>query len=275
LDTCGILSNFLDKSQKTKEDKPKIVSDSETKIKYSEKCKNKKVNTVHDITVYNYTKDDIKVDKNLKYEKYDSDDETELAIEIREYLELDSNSIIEYRDHDGFINVTNLCKMIDEEFNIWKCKRGKIFLKFLSSNIKIPISKLMKYEVNLTHDKSIWVHPYIAVNLAQFIDPESEVKIIDWIHEILIYKKADIRSSKIYRKLKKSNKQLTDRITFLENKYLQKHKRTENNVNNVIYVLTTESSKKNNIYILGKASNLTNRSKGWFKFLRWIAQTLE
>ena len=58
LDTCGILSNFLDKSQKTKEDKPKIKSDSETKIKYSEKCKNKKVNTVHDITVYNYTKDD-------------------------------------------------------------------------------------------------------------------------------------------------------------------------------------------------------------------------
>ena len=61
LDTCGILSNFLDKSQKTKEvkeEKPKIDSDSETKIKYSEKCKNKKVNTVHDITVYNYTKDD-------------------------------------------------------------------------------------------------------------------------------------------------------------------------------------------------------------------------
>jgi hypothetical protein len=61
LDTCGILSNFLDKSQKTKEikkEKPNFDSDSETKIKYSEKCKNKKVNTVHDITVYNYTKDD-------------------------------------------------------------------------------------------------------------------------------------------------------------------------------------------------------------------------
>ena len=60
-DTCGILSNFLDKSQKTKEikeEKPNFDSDSETKIKYSEKCKNKKVNTVHDITVYNYTKDD-------------------------------------------------------------------------------------------------------------------------------------------------------------------------------------------------------------------------
>jgi hypothetical protein len=57
LDTAGIVSNFLDKSQKTKEEK-KSKTENETKIKNSEKCKNKKVNTVHDITVYNYTKDD-------------------------------------------------------------------------------------------------------------------------------------------------------------------------------------------------------------------------
>jgi len=59
LDTAGIISNFLDKTQKTKEEKkPKTKTENETKIKYSEKCKNKKVNSVHDITVYNYTKDD-------------------------------------------------------------------------------------------------------------------------------------------------------------------------------------------------------------------------
>jgi hypothetical protein len=57
LDTCGIISNFLDNTQKTKEEK-KPNKENETKIKYSEKCKNKKVNSVHDITVYNYTKDD-------------------------------------------------------------------------------------------------------------------------------------------------------------------------------------------------------------------------
>ena len=56
-DTAGIISNFLDKTQKTKEEK-KPKTENETKIKYSEKCKNKKVNSVHDITVYNYTKDD-------------------------------------------------------------------------------------------------------------------------------------------------------------------------------------------------------------------------
>jgi len=56
LDTCSIISNFLDKTQKTKEEK-KPKTENQTKIKYSEKCKNKKVNSVHDITVYNYTKD--------------------------------------------------------------------------------------------------------------------------------------------------------------------------------------------------------------------------
>ena len=56
LDTCSIISNFLDKTQKSKEEK-KPKTENQTKIKYSEKCKNKKVNSVHDITVYNYTKD--------------------------------------------------------------------------------------------------------------------------------------------------------------------------------------------------------------------------
>jgi hypothetical protein len=46
------LYNFLDKSQKTKEDKSKIESNSEIKITLNN-VKNKKVNTVHDITVYN------------------------------------------------------------------------------------------------------------------------------------------------------------------------------------------------------------------------------
>ena len=57
LDTAAIVCNFLDKTQKTKEEK-KPKTENEVKIKYSEKCKNKKVNTVHDITVYNYTKND-------------------------------------------------------------------------------------------------------------------------------------------------------------------------------------------------------------------------
>ena len=57
LDTAAIVCNFLDKTQKTKEEK-KPKKDNEPEIKYSEKCKNKKVNSVHDITVYNYTKDD-------------------------------------------------------------------------------------------------------------------------------------------------------------------------------------------------------------------------
>ena len=57
LDTAAVVCNFLDKTQKTKEEN-KHKKENEIEIKYSEKCKNKKVNSVHDITVYNYTKDD-------------------------------------------------------------------------------------------------------------------------------------------------------------------------------------------------------------------------
>lgn len=49
------------------------------------------------------------------------------------------------------------------------------------------------------------------------------------------------------------------RITELENKYLQKQKREKYKEQNVIYIITTERLEKDRVYILGKATNLTNR----------------
>ena len=61
LDTCAIISTLLDKTRKDantkKEKKIKEQKNAdEPKVKYSEKCKNKVVNNVYDISIYNYTK---------------------------------------------------------------------------------------------------------------------------------------------------------------------------------------------------------------------------
>jgi len=50
-----------------------------------------------------------------------------------------------------------------------------------------------------------------------------------------------------------------DNINKLNKKYLKRHKRTKYPGENVIYVLTTSSLKKDRRYILGKAVNLTKR----------------
>jgi seryl-tRNA synthetase len=50
-----------------------------------------------------------------------------------------------------------------------------------------------------------------------------------------------------------------DNINKLNKKYLKRHKRTKYPGENVIYILTTSSLKKDRRYILGKAVNLTKR----------------
>ena len=50
-----------------------------------------------------------------------------------------------------------------------------------------------------------------------------------------------------------------DKIKKLTDKYVKKRERKQYPEQNVIYILTTHSLKKDRRYILGKATNLTNR----------------
>jgi hypothetical protein len=59
--------------------------------------------------------------------------------------------------------------------------------------------------------------------------------------------------------LQKENKDKDIRISYLTNKYVKKTSRIQIEEANVIYILTTARLKKDNIYILGKATNLTSR----------------
>ncbi len=125
--------------------------------------------------------------------------------------------------------------------------------------VNINTNDLIKYKSGSNSERATWVHPQVAINIAQWISPEFDVKVSGWVYEIMVTGKVDIKNTKTYRQLQKENKDHQIRIKILENRYLKKHKRTDYKADNVIYILTTESSKKNNIYILGKATNLTNR----------------
>ena len=181
-------------------------------------------------------------------------------------LQLSDNYNIEYRHEDGYINVTNLCKAGGKQFKNWNSiMKTKAFLKVLSSSVGISASDLIKYKSGSNSERATWVHPQVAINIAQWISPEFDVKVSGWVYEIMVTGKVDIKNTKSYLQLQEENKGHQLRIKVLENKYLKRHKRTDYKANNVIYVLATESSKKNNIYILGKASNLTNRLSGYNK----------
>ena len=60
-------------------------------------------------------------------------------------LKLKDNYQLEYREEDGYINITNLCKAGGKKFNDWnRMDKTKRFLEVLSTDAGIPVSELIK-----------------------------------------------------------------------------------------------------------------------------------
>ena len=180
-------------------------------------------------------------------------------------LELDNGYIIESRDSDGYINVTNLCKAGKKEFKHWNSlSKTKDFLKALSMAVGIPTAVLIHLGTGSkfgTTDETTgtWVHPQVAINIAQWISPQFDVKVSAWVLEVMMTGKVDITNTKSYRELKEDNKNKQLKIQLMTKKYVKKQHRIQYEEKNVIYILTTANMKKERRYILGKATNLTSR----------------
>ena len=191
-----------------------------------------------------------------------SDTDTEFE-KIGEYklqpLDLGNDLYIENRE-DGYIDVTNLCKAGGKVFNDWhSLDKTKEYLKTLSNNIGIMLSLLVIHQTDTTANQATWVHPYVAVNIAQWISPQFDVKISSWIYEVMLTGKIDIGKTKSFQQLQLENKEQKLKIQQLTKKYVKSQPRIQYTAQNVIYILTTPTHKNERKYILGKATNLTNR----------------
>ena len=102
-------------------------------------------------------------------------------------LKIKDNYQLEYREIDGFINITNLCKAGGKEFKSWnRLDKTKKFLEVLSSSVKIHTDEIIKYESGSIHERSTWAHPQVAINIAQWISPEFDVLVSKWVYEIML-----------------------------------------------------------------------------------------
>ena len=212
----------------------------------------KAVDNMHETVI------DIEVDEN-KDMKEDFEDLSEQEYKL-EPLDIGSNLYIENRD-DGYINVTNLCKAGNKKFNDWsRLDNTKAFLNELKRSTGIPVDLLIQSITGgKNEDRKTWVHPYVAINIAQWISPQFDVKVSSWIYEVMLTGKIDISKTKSFQQLRMENKDQKLRIQYLTKKYVKLQPRVQYNEKNVIYILTTPSHKKERKYILGKATNLTNR----------------
>jgi len=102
------------------------------------------------------------------------------------------------RQSDGYINASQLCKAGKKYYNDWfRLEKTKEFLTELSQELKIDIltDKTEKVdfggliEINMeksdVDEQSTWVHPRVAIQIAQWISPKFAVNVTGWIHKLL------------------------------------------------------------------------------------------
>jgi hypothetical protein len=191
----------------------------------------------------------------IKYEELtnDSDNENE-----SNNIVIDNN-IIMSRETDKYINATQLCKAGKKKFSHWNSLDStKNLISVLESEAGIPASQLIdiKKGKSAKFEQGVWLHPDLAIQLAQWINPNFALQVSKWIRTLFTKGKVNF---KLIKKQEEKINRSTKKIKELESIVLKKQKREIYPESNLIYMLTTQDHKKRNTYIIGKATNLTDR----------------
>lgn len=96
--------------------------------------------------------------------------------------------VIPQRPRDGYINATLLCQRAGKRFNDYsRLEQTKAYIDALSTETGIPVSALIQV-IKGGNDKlaqGAWVHPKVAINLAQWLSPRFAVQVSDWVFDWL------------------------------------------------------------------------------------------
>ena len=96
-------------------------------------------------------------------------------------------SPINQRATDGYINATEMCKAAGKRFfNYSQLNTTRDYLEVLSSETGIPVSELIQtIKGGPPQLQGTWVHPKVAIHLAQWLSPKFAVKVSDWVFDWL------------------------------------------------------------------------------------------
>ena len=92
---------------------------------------------------------------------------------------------IDQRKMDGYVNATAMCKACGKLFADYnRLSTTKDFLEALALDMGNPISKIIVVRRGKPAElQGTWVHPDVAINLAQWLSPQFAVKVSQWVRE--------------------------------------------------------------------------------------------
>lgn len=98
---------------------------------------------------------------------------------------IEEGEIIPQRVGDGYISATALCQSVGKRFSDYKSlKSTSEFLYELIAQTGLPEQRLIHIiSGGNPRLQGTWVHPYLAINLAQWLSPKFAVKVSQWVTE--------------------------------------------------------------------------------------------
>lgn len=111
---------------------------------------------------------------------------------------------IEQRVADGYVNATAMCKACGKRFfDYSRIATTQAFVAALSTEAGIPVSEMIQSVKggDVTVQGS-WVHPKLAIHLAQWLSPEFAVQVSTWVFDWLQGKTVEVKAHR--RRVKSS-----------------------------------------------------------------------
>lgn len=95
------------------------------------------------------------------------------------------HEIIYQRVKDGYVNATAMCKAAGRKFNDYsRLSTTTPFVEELSAVTGIPATELIQSINGGTPQlQGTWVHPQVAIHLAQWLSPKFAVKVTQWVFD--------------------------------------------------------------------------------------------
>lgn len=95
------------------------------------------------------------------------------------------NDVVSQRVTDGYFNATAMCKAAGKKINDYgRLSTTRAFLQELSSVTGIPVTGLVQsIQGGPPQLQGTWVHPQVAINLAQWLSPKFAVLVSRWVME--------------------------------------------------------------------------------------------
>lgn len=94
-------------------------------------------------------------------------------------------ALIQQRSADGYINATAMCRAAGKEWAHYHANgTTKAFLAALEGSLGITRDHIVQsIMIGANESRGTWVHPQVAIHLAQWLSPEFAVKVTEWVYE--------------------------------------------------------------------------------------------